>query len=80
MPPAKPNPKVARLRARKAAITRHHGPDADTADLDRELKAASLEDHIRRVVDAAPPLTEEQRTRLALLLAPHRTGGESDAA
>ena len=27
-----------------------------------------LEDHIRRVVDAAPPLTAEQRKRLALLL------------
>jgi hypothetical protein len=27
-----------------------------------------LEDHIRRVVEAAPPLTAEQRERLALLL------------
>ena len=27
-----------------------------------------LEDHIRRVVEAAPPLTAEQRDRLALLL------------
>jgi hypothetical protein len=46
---------------------------------DRELRALGppcsearrveqLEDHIRRVVEAAPPLTAEQRDRLALLL------------
>ena len=31
-------------------------------------RAEQLEDHIRRVVEAAPPLTAEQRDRLALLL------------
>lgn len=30
--------------------------------------AEHLEDHVRRVVDAAPPLTSEQRDELALLL------------
>ncbi len=30
--------------------------------------AEHLEDHIRRVVDAAPPLTAEQRDQLTLLL------------
>lgn len=30
-------------------------------------------DWVRRVVDAAPPLTDEQRTRLAELLRPART-------
>jgi hypothetical protein len=30
--------------------------------------AKHLEDHVRRVVDAAPPLTAEQRDKLALLL------------
>jgi hypothetical protein len=34
-------------------------------------RAEQLEDHIRRVVNAAPPLTAEQRDRLALLL--HRS-------
>ena len=29
-----------------------------------------LDDHIRSVVDQAPPLTDEQRVRLAALLAP----------
>jgi hypothetical protein len=31
-------------------------------------RVKQLEDHIRRVVDAAPPLTAEQRDKLALLL------------
>lgn len=30
--------------------------------------AKHLEDHVRRVVDAAPPLTAEQRDKLALVL------------
>ena len=38
------------------------------ADARRELKAARLADYITRVVDEAPPLTGEQRDRLALLL------------
>ena len=31
-------------------------------------RSEQLEDHIRRVIEAAPPLTAEQRDRLALLL------------
>ncbi|AVH58676.1 MULTISPECIES: hypothetical protein [Streptomyces] len=58
-----------RLIAKKAITTRHH-PDRDTTDLDREIKALSLEDHIRRVVDTAPELTDEQLSKLASLLRP----------
>ena len=29
---------------------------------------ASLEEHVRRIVDAAPPLTAEQRQRVAAIL------------
>ena len=58
---------VRTLRARLAAETRHH-PDTDHSDLKRELKAAGLEAYIRRVVDIGPPLTPEQRDRLATLL------------
>ncbi|SDM01600.1 hypothetical protein SAMN05660642_01340 [Geodermatophilus siccatus] len=36
---------------------------------------AAVERRIRELVDAAPPLSEEQRTRLALLLRP--SGGEA---
>jgi hypothetical protein len=34
----------------------------------RDLRAAKLAKHIREVVDAAPPLSAEQRLRLAGLL------------
>lgn len=53
-------------------------PNADVTELRRRLKAERLEDHIRRTVDAAPPLTPEQRERIAALLQPAagaRVGG-----
>lgn len=62
-------------RARVAALARNgHGAD-DPAVIDarRDLRAERLADHIRRVVDAAPPLTAEQRDRLAFLI----RGGEA---
>jgi hypothetical protein len=62
-------------RARLAA-TRRHDPDADTSEIERDLRAARLEDHVRRVVDEFPPLTDAQRNRLAVLL----RGGGADAA
>ncbi len=46
----------------------------------RAARFAEHADYIRAIVDAAPPLTELQRARLAaLLLSPHRSG-ESVAA
>lgn len=55
--------------ARKAAFERHRGPDhPNTRFAARDLRAAELAEHIERIVDAAPPLTPEQRDRLALLL------------
>jgi hypothetical protein len=41
-----------------------------------ELRAAKLEDYIVRTVEQAPPLTDEQRARLAAILAPG-TGGDT---
>lgn len=58
-------------RARVAALTRSR--PADDPDLIRarqNLRAERLADCIRETVDAAPPLTAEQRDRLALLLRP----------
>lgn len=52
----------------KLAATQRHNPDADLTDLRRALKAERLADYIQRTVDAAPPLSREQRDRLALLL------------
>lgn len=42
--------------------------NADVTELRRQLKAERLEEHIRRLVDEAPPLTPAQRDRLAVLL------------
>lgn len=56
-----------RERAKLAAHHRHH-PDADDTNLRRDLAAARLEHHIRTLVDATPPLTDEQRARLRTLL------------
>lgn len=55
------------LQARLAAEHRYR-PDEDHTELRRQLKAEQLADYIRRTVDAAPPLTDDQRERLALLL------------
>ncbi|MBB5785982.1 hypothetical protein [Jiangella mangrovi] len=65
-------------RARHNALVRHRAPDdPEVVAARRELRAAALEDHIRKVVDQAPPLTTEQRDRLAQLLRPSvaRNGG-----
>lgn len=56
--------RVARLSQCRAA------DDPKLLDAKRDLRAARLEDYIRKVVDAAPPLTDEQRRRLAVLLNP----------
>lgn len=52
----------------KIAHTKKLDPSADVTDLRRQLRAERLEDYILRTVDAAPPLTDEQRNRLARLL------------
>ncbi len=66
------SPDQRRLRASLAAVCRHHPENADK--LRRDLKASRAADYIQRLVSEAPPLTEEQRGRLALLL---RGDGES---
>lgn len=56
-------------RARHNALRRYRADDdPDVVDAKRDLRAARLEAHIRDVVDTAPPLTPDQRDRLALLL------------
>jgi hypothetical protein len=60
-------------RARVAALSRDRAADdPDLLDARRDLRAARLEDYIRKLVDCAPPLTPDQRDRLAVLL---RRGG-----
>lgn len=58
-----------RVAARIAARTKHHGPDdPELPALRRDMLVASLAERIREVVDAAPPLTPEQVSRLRSLL------------
>jgi hypothetical protein len=58
-------------RARVASLSRSRTvDDPDLVRARQNLKAARLEEHIAEVVAAAPPLTSEQRDRLAALLRP----------
>ncbi len=56
-------------RARVASLTRSRtADDPDLIAAKRNLCALRLEDHVRKVVSEAPPLTDEQRERIASLL------------
>lgn len=56
-------------RARVAALSRSRSiNDPDLVAAKRDLREARLAAYIQRTVDEAPPLTPEQRDRLALLL------------
>jgi hypothetical protein len=71
-----------RARGRVAANRKHHPdrPDLIEDDL-RELQAAAASRYIRDLVASWPPLTEEQRRRLAVLLAvPDHDGLEAEGA
>lgn len=60
---------LAARKSRKAALVRHRGAlDPKTLNADAELREALLEAHINKVVRAWPPLSPEQRDRLAILL------------
>lgn len=63
-------------RARVASLSRDRDPDdPELQDARQRLRAARLEDHVRKAVDAFPPLTQEQLDRVAVLLRP--TGGDT---
>jgi hypothetical protein len=56
-------------RARVASLTRSRAADDPELVAARQnLRTERAADYIRETVDAAPPLTTEQRDRLALLL------------
>lgn len=56
-------------RGRVAALERSRTKDdPDLINARRALATEGLAEHIARVVAAAPPLTAEQRDRLAVLL------------
>lgn len=61
-------------RARVASLSRSRTPDdPDLIAARNRLKAERLELYIEKIVSEAPPLSNEQRDRLALLL----RGGEA---
>lgn len=58
---------AANLRA-KLAIESRWRPDEDHTELRRDYIAEKLAEHIAKTVAEAPPLTTQQRDRLAGLL------------
>jgi len=50
------------------AVAKKKNPYADVTDLQRQLKAERLAEHVAKVVSQAPPLTPAQRDRIAALL------------
>lgn len=68
-------------RARIAALTRairageRLPDDPDLADAQRNLRYKRTAEYIVKVVGQAPPLSDDQLSRLAELLRPARAGG-----
>jgi hypothetical protein len=70
VPMAALSPASRQSRARLAGLRRNGAPDDDprVVEVRQRLRYERAADHIRAVVDQAPPLTAEQRSRLAILL------------
>lgn len=67
------SPDAAHHRGKIAALSRSRtSDDPELIEARRALRAEVLAEHVRAVVAQAPPLTDEQRERIAALL---RTGG-----
>jgi hypothetical protein len=63
-------------RSALALTIQKYGKDSPQADEARaNFKACRLGYHIEKILDEAPPLTDDQRTKLAELLRPARRGG-----
>jgi hypothetical protein len=78
-PAPTPSPKVAHLRSKVGATRRHYGADDPrSVEAVRELREAMAGEAIQKIVSAAPPLSIEQKARLAiLLLRPTGDGGRA---
>jgi hypothetical protein len=68
------HPQVSKARARVAALSRCVNTGERSADdpvitsAKAELAAANLQSYVERVLATAPPLTDEQRDRIAAIL------------
>lgn len=68
-------------RARVASLTRSRAADDPELVAARQrLRAARYELHVQKIIADAPPLTDEQRHRVAQLLAPHIVVGGGEVA
>jgi hypothetical protein len=63
-----PTDPVRTASGRIAYHSRRDGNPAKLTEARRDLAAAKLERHIREAVAAAPPLSDDQKHRLAALL------------
>ena len=54
------------------AHAKRKNPNADTTELRRKMREERAAEYIKDLVDGAPPLSDDQRARLAELLAPVR--------
>lgn len=69
------SPAAARERGKIAALSRsRQSDDPELIEARRNLRALRLEEYVTRIVAEAPPLTDEQRERIAALL---HAGGAS---
>ena len=59
----------------RIAHAKRADPDADVTALRGQLKAERAQAYIEQILADWPPLSDEQRTRLAELLKPVRNGG-----
>ncbi|AZG44824.1 hypothetical protein D7316_01415 [Gordonia insulae] len=71
----KPQPHVASARGRACVLGRHAPGSPQHLEAQRTLRELVLAEHIQKVVDQAPKLTQDQRDRLAELLRPARQDG-----
>lgn len=70
-----------RQRAKRRALIPQRQPDdPEIAYVRRHFAAETLRLYVERVLVDAPPLTDEQRTRLAELLKPIRQASSVDRA
>ena len=61
-------------RARIGAHAKNHPGEPTPDHLVVDLRAERAADYIAKIVSEAPPLSDDQRARLALLLRPSKAG------
>lgn len=62
---------IQSLKGQVASLTRsRRSDDPELIQARQELRVAVLAQHVRRAVEALPPLTDEQVARVAALLRP----------